>query len=178
VALAAAGSVIGEPLYDAETIARRVTELGAEIARDYDGKEPLFVGLRNAAKTFLPDLLAAVCIPCSSTVISLTDYLHGEEARLECESPIPISGRHVIVVDDTVDTGLTLHSVMKTLQRRSPASLAVCALLDRRHRRIADIDIKYRGFEAPDVFVVGYGLEYLGRYRELPALYAHGTWPA
>lgn len=170
--------MIGEPLYDAQTIAQRVAELGATIARDYAGRKPLFIGLRNAAKTFLPDLLAAVCIPYSSSVMALSGYRHGEEATLECEAAVSIAGRHVIVVDDTVDTGLTLHSVTKALQRRSPASIAVCALLDRRHRRIADIDIKYRGFEAPDVFVVGYGLEYLGRYRELPALYAHGTWPA
>lgn len=167
-----------DPLYDAQTIARRVAQLGAEISRDYAGKEPLLLGLRNTAKTFLPDLLAAVCIPHSASVIALNDYPHGTEAALECESPLPIVGRHVIIVDDTVDTGLTLHSVMKTLARSSPASMVACALLDRRHRRIADIDIKYRGFEAPDVFVVGYGLEYLGRYRELPALYAHGTWPA
>ena len=170
--------MIGDPLYDAKTIAARVAELGAEISRDYAGREPLFIGLRNAAKTFLPDLLATVCIPCSSTVIALNDYRQGGEAVLECESAVPVLGRHVIVVDDTVDTGLTLHSVMKTLSQSSPASMAACALLDRRHRRIADIDIKYRGFEAPDVFVVGYGLEYLGRYRELPALYAHETWPA
>ena len=170
--------MIGDPLYDAQTIARRVAELGAAISRDYAGKEPLFLGLSNTAKTFLPDLLAAVCIPCSSTVIAHDDYRQGGEAAVECESPIPILGRHVIIVDDTVETGLTLHSVMKSLSRSSPASMVACALLDRRHRRIADIDIKYRGFEAPDVFVVGYGLEYLGRYRELPALYAHGTWPA
>jgi hypoxanthine phosphoribosyltransferase len=97
---------------------------------------------------------------------------------LEKDLAIPIEQRHVILVDDTVDTGLTLQFVVKTLLARKPASLAVCTLLDRPHRRIADIEIKYRCFEAPDVFVVGYGLGYLGRYRELPALYAHGTWPA
>jgi hypoxanthine phosphoribosyltransferase len=170
--------VIGDPLYDVQTIAQRVAQLGAEISRDYAGKRPFFIGLRNTAKTFLPDLLAAVCIPCSSTIIALNDYRQGGEAVVQAESAIPILGRHVVIVDDTVDTGLTLHSVMKSLSRSAPASMVGCALLDRRHRRIADIDIKYRGFEAPDVFVVGYGLEYLGRYRELPALYAHGTWPA
>ncbi|MBV8488949.1 MAG: hypoxanthine phosphoribosyltransferase, partial [Candidatus Eremiobacteraeota bacterium] len=81
-------------------------------------------------------------------------------------------------VDDTIDTGLTLQFALKTLLARRPASLAVCTLLDRPQRRIADIEIKYRGFEVPDVYVVGYGLDYLGRYRELPALYTHGTWPA
>ncbi len=89
-----------------------------------------------------------------------------------------MEGRHVILVDDTVDTGLTLQYVYRTLMDRRPASLAVCTLLDRPQRRIVDIEIKYRAFEVPDVFVVGYGLDYRGRYRELPALYAHGTWPA
>lgn len=170
--------MIGDPLFDAKTIAHRVAQLGDEISRDYAGQQPLLAGLRNAAKTFLPDLLAAVCIPCSSTVVSVSEYRNGIASTLRWEPEISMIGRHVVVVDDTVDTGLTLHSVMKTLARFEPASVVACALLDRPHRRIADIRIKYRGFEAPDVFVVGYGLEYLGRYRELPALYAHGTWPA
>ena len=102
----------------------------------------------------------------------------GDGIVLEMDLAIPIEQRHVILVDDTVDTGLTLQFVVKTLLARKPASLAVCTLLDRPHRRIADIEIKYRCFEAPDVFVVGYGLGYLGRYRELPALYVYGSWPA
>jgi hypoxanthine phosphoribosyltransferase len=169
--------VIGEPLFDAGSIARRVDAIGAAISEDYAGKLPLLVGLLTAAAPFLADLARAVTIPCQLDFIAVNKYGDGEGIELQKDTAIPICARHVILIDDTVDTGLTLHYVVKTLLARTPASLAVCTLLDRPHRRIADIEIKYRGFEAPDVFVVGYGLDYLGRYRELPALYAHGTWP-
>jgi hypoxanthine phosphoribosyltransferase len=136
------------------------------------------IGLLAAAATFLADLARAVTIPCHLDFISVNKYGDGEGIVFEKDVQIPVEGRHVILVDDTVDTGLTLQYVYKRLMERRPASLAVCTLLDRPHRRIAHIDIKYRAFEVPDVFVVGYGLDYLGRYRELPALYAHGSWPA
>jgi hypoxanthine phosphoribosyltransferase len=170
--------VIGEPLFDAESIAARVAAIGAAIARDYAGKTPLMIGLLGAAATFLADLARAVTIPCHLDFIAVNKYGDGDGIAFEKDVAIPVEGRHVILVDDTVDTGLTLQYVVKRLLERRPASLAVCTLLDRPHRRIADIEIKYRAFEVPDVFVVGYGLDYLGRYRELPALYAHGTWPA
>jgi hypoxanthine phosphoribosyltransferase len=170
--------VIGDPLFDSESIAGRVAKIGAAISEDYAGKLPLMVGLLAAAATFLADLARAITIPCQLDFISVNKYGNGDGIALEKDLAIPILERHVILVDDTVDTGLTLQYVVKTLLARGPASLAVCTLLDRPHRRIADVEIKYRAFEAPDVFVVGYGLDYLGRYRELPALYAHGTWPA
>jgi hypoxanthine phosphoribosyltransferase len=170
--------VIGDPLFDSTSIAKRVAQIGAAISQDYAGKVPVMVGMLAAKDTFLADLAKAVTIPCQLDVISVNRYGDGDGIVLEKDLAIPIEQRHVILVDDTVDTGLTLQFVVKTLLARKPASLAVCTLLDRPHRRIADIEIKYRGFEAPDVFVVGYGLGYLGRYRDLPALYAHGTWPA
>lgn len=170
--------MIGDPLFDARSIAGRVAQIGAEISEEYAGRLPVMVGLLTAAATFLADLIRAVTIPCQLDFIAVSKYGEGDGIVLEKDLAIPIDGRHVILVDDTVDTGLTLQYVVKTLRAREPASLAVCTLLDRPHRRIADIEIKYRGFEVPDVFVVGYGLDYLGRYRELPALYAHGTWPA
>jgi hypoxanthine phosphoribosyltransferase len=172
-----AGS-LGEPLYDARSIAGRVREIGAAISQDYAGTVPVLVGLLSAAAPFLADLSRALTIPCEIDVISVNRYGDGDGIVLQKDTGIGVQGRHVVLVDDTVDTGLTLQYVRKTLLARGPASLAVCALLDRPHRRIADIQIKYRGFELPDVYVVGYGLDYLGRYRELPALYAHGTWPA
>ncbi len=168
----------GEPLFDSRSIAVRVAEIGSAISQDYEGKLPVMVGLLSAAATFLADLVRTVTIPCQLDFISVNKYGDGDGIALEKDLAIPIEGRHVILVDDTIDTGLTLQYVVKALLAREPASLAVCALLDRPHRRIADVEIKYRGFEVPDVFVVGYGLDYLGRYRELPALYAHGTWPA
>lgn len=170
--------MIGEPLFDAGSIASRVREIGEAISRDYAGRVPVLVGLLTAAAPFLADLSRAVTIPCEIDVISVNRYGEGEGIAFLKDCGIPVQGRDVVLVDDTVDTGLTLRYVQKTLLARRPASLAVCALLDRPHRRIADIEIKYRGFELPDVYVVGYGLDYLGRYRELPALYAHGTWPA
>ncbi|MBV8434273.1 MAG: hypoxanthine phosphoribosyltransferase [Candidatus Eremiobacteraeota bacterium] len=170
--------MIGEPLFDAGSIAGRVREIGTAISRDYAGRTPVLVGLLTAAAPFLADLSRAVTIPCEIDVISVNRYGDGEGISFLKDCGIPIEGRDVVLVDDTIDTGLTLQYVQKALLARRPASLAVCALLDRPHRRIADIEIKYRGFELPDVYVVGYGLDYLGRYRELPALYAHGTWPA
>ena len=169
--------MIGDPLFDAASIAGRVAAIGSAISEEYAGKTPLMIGLLNAAATFLADLMRAVTIPCQVDFISVNQCGDGEGIVFEKDSAIAVEGRHVILVDDTVDTGLTLQYVVKRLLERGPASLAVCTLLDRPHRRIADITIKYRGFEIPDVFVVGYGLDYLGRYRELPALYAHGTWP-
>ena len=170
--------MIGETLFDADSIARRVAEIGSAISEDYAGNVPLLVGMLSAAAPFLSDLLRAVTIPCQLDVVSVSRYGQGDGVVLEKDVAIDVCGRHVVLVDDTVDTGLTLQYVVKTLLARQPASLAVCTLLDRPHRRIAAVEIAYRGFEVPDVFVVGYGLDYLGRYRELPALHAHGTWPA
>lgn len=169
--------MLGEELFDADTIASRVRELGAEISRDYAGKLPVLVGILNAAAPFLSDLTRAVTIPVEYDVLSVTKFSEPSGIRFEKDTSASIEGRHVILVDDTVDTGMTLQYVVKTLRARQPASLAVCTLLERSARRIADIDINYRGFEIPDVYVVGYGLDHLGRYRELPSLHAHGAWP-
>jgi len=167
--------MIGEPLFDANAIATRVAQLATEISRDYAGLTPLLVGL---AKTpFFTDLAAAISIPCELDAVAVNRYGDAPGIELAKDAVAAIAGRHVIVVDATIDTGLTLQYVVKRLFERNPASLAVCALLDRPHRRIADVEVKYRAFEAPDVYLVGYGLDYFGRYRELPALYAHGTWP-
>jgi hypoxanthine phosphoribosyltransferase len=170
--------VIGEPIFDAGAIAGRVRELGAAISKDYAGRNPLLIGLLTAAAPFLADLSRALSIPCEMDVIAVNHAGDPGGIHFMKDTGIPVEGRHVVLVDDTVDTGMTLQYVVKTLAARGPASLEVCTLLDRPHRRIADIEIRYRAFEAPDIYVVGYGLDYLGRYRELPALYAHGTWPA
>jgi hypoxanthine phosphoribosyltransferase len=169
--------MIGELLFDSDTIAARVRELGRQISRDYAGRLPVLVGVLNSAATFLSDLVRAVEIPCELDVIAVTKFSDVEGIRFEKDTSASIEGRDVILVEDTIDTGMTLQYVVRALLAREPASLAVCTLLDRPARRIADIEIKYRGFEIPDVYVVGYGLDYLGRYRELQALYAHGAWP-
>ena len=166
--------MIGDVLFDAAAIARRVNELGAEISRDYAGKTPLLVGVLNGAAPFLADLTRAITIPCEYDVIAVTKFSDTEGIRIDKDASASIEGRHVILVEDSVDTGLTLQYVVRALSSRAPASFAVCALLDRPGRRIADIAIRYRGFEVSQVYVVGYGLDYQGRYRELDGLHAYG----
>jgi hypoxanthine phosphoribosyltransferase len=169
--------VIAERLFDEATIADRVRALGASISADYAGKNPMIVGVLTSSAVFVADLTRAIEIPCEFDFIALSRYSDAEGIRFIKDTTASVEDRHVVLVEDTIDTGLTLQYVTRTLRQRQPASLEVCTLLDRPHRRIAGIDVKYRGFEIPDVFVVGYGLDYMGRYRELPELYAHGSWP-
>lgn len=169
--------MLAERLFDSTAIAERVQELGAAIAADYRGKNPMIVGVLTSSVMFVADLTRAIGIPCEYDFIALNRYADSEGIGLIKDTSASIEGRHVILVEDTIDTGLTLQYITKTLRARGPASVEVCVLLDRPHRRIADVEVKYRGFEIPDVFVVGYGLGYMGRYRELGELYAHGSWP-
>ena len=164
-------------VYDVATIARRVKELGEQIAADYAGKMPMLIGILNSSAVFLADLSRAVNIPSEFDFIAISKFAPSQSVRFEKDTASSIEGRHVLLVEDAIDTGLTLQYVMKTLTARKPASIEVCTLLDRPQHRIADIEVKYRGFEIPDTFLVGYGLDYKGRYRELPALHAHGIWP-
>lgn len=168
---------VGTLLFDADTVALRVGEIGSRISRDYQGKVPLLVGILNAAAPFLADLTRAVTIPAEFDVISVTKFSERQGIRFEKDTAQSVEGRHVILVEDSIDTGKTLEYVVSALRARKPASLAVCVLLDRRERRLADVEITYKAFDVPAVYVVGYGLDYQGRYRELPALYAHGDWP-
>ncbi len=169
--------MIAERLFDRQTIAGRVREIGASIGQDYEKLNPLIIGVLNSSAIFLSDLTRAIEVPCEFDFIALSKFSGNEGIRFVKDSAASVEGRHVILIEDTIDTGLTLQYIMGTLRARGPASLATCVLLDRPHRRIADVEVKYRGFEIPDVFVVGYGLDYMGRYRELPELYAHGSWP-
>jgi hypoxanthine phosphoribosyltransferase len=169
--------VIAERLFDEATIAARVREIGASITVDYADKNPMIVGVLTSSAIFVADLTRCITIPCEFDFIALTRYADAEGIRFAKDTSASVEGRHVILVEDTIDTGLTLQYITKTLRARQPASLEICTLLDRPHRRIAGVDLKYRGFEIPDVFVVGYGLDYKGRYRELPEIYAHGSWP-
>ncbi len=166
-----------EMLFDAPTIAARVRDLGQRISQDYAGRVPMLVGVLNAAAPFLADLTRAVSIPAEFDVISVTKFSE-QGIRFEKDTAHSVEGRHIVLVEDTIDTGRTIEYVRNALRARKPASLALCVLLDRPHRRSAKIDIAYKGFDVPDVYVVGYGLDYQGRYRELPALYAHGALPA
>lgn len=165
-------------LFDAAAIAARVRELGEQISRDYAGKVPVFVGVLSAAVTFLADLTRAVTIPAEFDVIAITTFSESEGIRFEKDTAQSIEGRHVILVVDAIDSGRTVEYLVHAMRRRNPASLALCLLLDRPRRPAVKTEIAYKGFEIPDVFVVGYGLDAEGRYRELPALYARGDWPS
>lgn len=173
--------MIGESVFDEASIGTRVRELGAEISRDYARRRPLLVGILSSSTMFLADLMRALSVPAEMDFLAISSYARERTrgggrpgVRIEKDLAVSIEGRHVLIVEDVVDTGLTLHYVLRTLSARLPASLSVCALLDRPQRRIAAVSIAYRGFEIPDVFVVGYGMDHRERYRELPALYALG----
>jgi hypoxanthine phosphoribosyltransferase len=178
VTLPETGDAVGTMLFDADAVASRVRDLGDRISKDYAGKVPVLIGVLNAAAPFLADLSRAVTIPAELDVIAVTKFSMQEGIRFEKDTAQSVEGRHVILVEDTIDTGRTMQYVVRALRARKPASLAVCVLLDRTQRRVADVEIAYKGFDIPDVYVVGYGLDYEGRYRELPALYARGPWPA
>jgi hypoxanthine phosphoribosyltransferase len=176
VALPQPGIALGSVLFDAPSIAARVHDLGRRISQDYAGRTPMLVGVLNAAAPFLADLSRAVTIPAEFDVISVTKF-SDRGIRFEKDTAHSVEGRHVILVEDTIDTGRTIDYVRSALRARKPASLALCVLLDRPGRRSIPIEIAYKGFDVADVYVVGYGLDYQGRYRELPALYAHGALP-
>jgi hypoxanthine phosphoribosyltransferase len=162
--------VIGE-----EELRRRVRELGAEISRDYAGRTPLLVSVLKGSFIFLADLARAITIPVNIDFMAITRYgpgARGGVVRIEKDLDLSISGRDVLVVEDIIDTGLTLGYLMKNLGARDPASLAVCTLLDRRARRLTKLPIRYTGFEVPDRFLVGYGLDQHEQHRHLPYLAA------
>jgi len=172
--------VIGNVLFDEGTLRDRVRGLGAAIATDYAGDEPMLIGILTSSAIFLADLARAVPIPSELDLIALTPYdSTGTQraVRFQKDLSASIEGRHCILVEDVVDTGLTLQYILRAFRSRAPASVAVCALLDRPQRRIADVEIRYRGFEIGDHYVVGYGLDHRGRYRELPAIHLFEQWP-
>jgi len=165
-------SDISEVLISAEELQRRVRELGQEISRDYAGLNPLLVGVLKGVLTFLADLQRAITIPIEVDCIAVTHYAtvgQGKGAvRLLKDLEASISGRHVLFVEDVIDTGLTANYLLRGLRSRNPASLSVCVLFNKPHHRLIDIPISYKGFDLPDRFVVGYGLDYRERYRNLP----------
>jgi hypoxanthine phosphoribosyltransferase len=161
---------VREVLISASQIERRLNELGQQIARDYAGKEPLFVGVLKGVTCFMADLMRHVSLPVSIDFMTISSY-EGDRTgavRIVQDLTENIEGRDVLLVEDIVDTGMTLNHLMKQLQAREPASLRVCALLDKRARRLVEVPLDYVGFEVPDEFVVGYGLDYRQRFRNLP----------
>jgi hypoxanthine phosphoribosyltransferase len=167
----AADPAIGEVLIAAAPLQRRVRDIGRRISVDYAGKDLLLVGLLRGSTMFLADLLRYVDIAVAIDFMATTSYVGRDSSgvvRLLKDLDHPIEGKHVVVVEDIIDTGLTLNYVLRTLRARQPASLEVCTLLNKPARRLIELPIKYTGFDIPDAFVVGYGLDYNQRYRNLP----------
>jgi hypoxanthine phosphoribosyltransferase len=156
----------------AAEIQERVARMGGQISQDYAGRNPLLVGVLKGVLFFMADLLRNISIPVEMDFIAVTSYSPESRAqgvvRLVKDLDISLSGRHVLFVEDVIDTGLTLNYLLRNLHSRKPASLEVCVLFDRPERRLIDIPIKYKGFSLPDLFVVGYGLDYREKYRNLP----------
>jgi hypoxanthine phosphoribosyltransferase len=151
-----------------DDIAGICERLGARITEDYRGKDLVLVSLLRGSLVFVADLSRRIELDLRFDFMAVSSYGSAEAVRIVKDLDEDIRGKHVLIVEDIVDTGLTLHYLLGVLASRSPASLAVCTLLDRRARRIADVPIAYRGVEIPDVFVVGYGIDLGGRYRNLP----------
>ena len=160
---------LGRVLITADKLERRVAELGRQISRDYVDTQPVLVGVLKGVLCFMSDLIRQVSLPLSLEFMSIS-YLGegGEEVRITKDLDRSIAGRHVLMVEDIVDTGMTLNYLLNYLRTRDPASLMVCALLDKPARRLAEVRLDYIGFEIPDEFVVGYGLDYQETYRNLP----------
>ncbi|HEX6033973.1 MAG TPA: hypoxanthine phosphoribosyltransferase [Anaerolineales bacterium] len=165
-------SGIRQVLYSEEQIRQQVAELAGLISRDYAGRNPLMIGVLKGVVFFMADLLRALTIPAEMDFIAISSYspearAHGM-VRLVKDLETSISGRHVLFVEDVIDTGLTLHYLLQNLRARQPASLEVCVLFDKSSSRLLDIPIKYKGFDLPPYFVVGYGLDFREKYRNLP----------
>ena len=162
---------IAEILVSEEAIQSKVAELGERISQDYQGQSLLLIGLLRGAIVFLSDLMRAITIPVQLDFIGISSYGDSTESgavRLVMDLETDIAGCHVLVVEDIVDTGKTLSYLVENLKARQPTSLRVCALLDKPDRRQVPIDVDYVGFEIPDKFVVGYGLDFAEGYRNLP----------
>ena len=165
-------SVVGEVLVDPEVLSARVAELGAEISADYEGRDLLLIGVLKGAVFFMADLMRKLTIPCEVDFMAISSYGASTDSsgvvRILKDLDINIEGRHVLVVEDVIDSGLTLSYLMRNLESREPATLEVCALLTKPDRREIDVPVRYVGFEIPNRFVIGYGLDFAERYRNLP----------
>jgi hypoxanthine phosphoribosyltransferase len=163
---------VGEILIEEETLQTRIRELGAELSADYAGKELLLVGVLKGAVFFMADLMRQLTVPCEVDFMAISSYGAASDSsgvvRILKDLDIPIENRHVLVVEDIIDSGLTLSYLMRNLTARRPATLEVCALLTKPDRREIDVPVRYVGFEIPNRFVVGYGLDLAERYRNLP----------
>jgi hypoxanthine phosphoribosyltransferase len=165
-------SAVGEVLIDRDALSARITELGVEISADYEGRDLLLIGVLKGAVFFMADLMRNLTIPCEVDFMAISSYGASTDSsgvvRILKDLDINIEGRDVLVVEDIIDSGLTLSYLMRNLESREPATLEVCALLTKPDRREIDVPVRYVGFEIPNRFVIGYGLDFGERYRNLP----------
>ena len=163
---------ISKIIFSEEMIQSRVRELGQMISEDYAGKNPVMVGVLRGVLFFMADLLRTIHIPLEIDILAVSNYSTESRnqgfVRLDKDLDIPIRGRHVLFIEDVIDTGLTLNYLLGNLRTRLPASLEVCVLFNKPAKRLIDIPVKYKGYDLPDQFVVGYGLDYREKYRNLP----------
>lgn len=167
-----ADSTLWRVLITEDELRGKIGEIGAAISRDYAGLNPLLVSVLKGSVVLMADLMRAISVPVRFDFIAVSSYgpfaKPSGVVRIMKDLESSIEGQHVLVIEDIIDTGLTLNYVLKMLRRRHPASLAVGTLLNRPARRLVDIDLRYVGFDLPDKFVIGYGLDYRQRYRNLP----------
>jgi hypoxanthine phosphoribosyltransferase len=163
---------VGEILVEADALRQRVAELGEEVSRDYAGRDLLLIGVLKGAVFFMADLMRELTIPCEIDFMAISSYGTATDSsgvvRILKDLDINIEGRDVLIVEDIIDSGLTLSYLMRNLEAREPATLEVCALMTKPERRQIDVPVRYTGFEIPNKFVVGYGLDFAERYRNLP----------
>ena len=163
---------VTEVLIDQDALQQRIQELGEEISTDYTGRDLLLIGVLKGAVFFMADLMRNLTIPCEIDFMAISSYGDSTDSsgvvRILKDLDINIEDRHVLVVEDIIDSGLTLSYLMRNLEARGPASLEICSLLTKPERREADVPVRYIGFEIPNRFVIGYGLDFAERYRNLP----------
>jgi hypoxanthine phosphoribosyltransferase len=164
--------MIERVLLDEQKIAERIAEMGKKISQDYQGKDLLLIGVLKGAFIFLADLVRSIDLPIALDFVAVSSYGHSTETtgvvRIIKDVDYPVTGKHILLVEDIVDSGLTLRYLAQVLAEQKPASLKICALLDKPERRKVSLDVDYVGFSIPNEFVVGYGLDYNGQYRNLP----------
>ena len=165
-------AAVEEVLIDEETLQGRIAELGAAITDDYRGRDLLLIGVLKGAVFFMADLMRQIDVPCEVDFMAISSYGAGVDSsgvvRILKDLDVSIERRNVLVVEDIIDSGLTLSYLLRNLEAREPASLEVCALMTKPERRQNDVECRYVGFEIPNRFVIGYGLDFAERYRNLP----------
>ena len=163
---------VGEVLIEADALQARIAELGSEISAEYEGRDLLLIGVLKGAVFFMADLMRRLTVPCEIDFMAISSYGAATDSsgvvRILKDLDINIEGRNVLVVEDIIDSGLTLSYLMRNLESREPASLEICALLTKPERREIDVPVRWIGFEIPNRFVIGYGLDFAERYRNLP----------